>query len=149
MRALAEYLKRLREARDVSQTQVSEKAELSETYYGKIELGQRRPSPTVLYRICAALLCTAEETQHAMTLLAESLMTPAMLALLLATPKRPTRAAGGSAAASPFPSASPPPPSAVAAPPVGRKSRRPASRRARGFSRDSLSDIRCQFPWAA
>lgn len=110
MTSLAEYLKRLREVRDVSQTQVSDKAELSETYYGKIELGQRRPSAAVLGRICAALACTKEETRQAMTILAESMLSPELLELVMMT-KPPTRAGGSAAASVPLVPASPAPPS--------------------------------------
>jgi len=79
MDTLGGFLKLLRSRAGLSQTRVSAAAKLSETYYGKLELGRdRRPSPDVLLRILDALEATESERRYAIRLFA-ALIVPAPL----------------------------------------------------------------------
>jgi transcriptional regulator with XRE-family HTH domain len=55
------FLKALRERAGLTQIELSYKAGLSETYYGKIESGERRPSPRVVLELLQALAATTLE----------------------------------------------------------------------------------------
>ena len=64
METLGALLKGLRERAAVSQEAVSARAQLSETYYGKIEGNKRRPDALTLLRVLAVLDASqAEELQ--------------------------------------------------------------------------------------
>ena len=98
---LGGVLKRLRERAGLSQETVSAKAELSETYYGKIEGGKRRPDPVTLLRVLAVLEATRAEESAAMRLfMATRFPEAVLLKLQAALPARPQR---GPAAASVVP----------------------------------------------
>lgn len=66
--SLGAFLKRRREVSGLSQAAVSERANLSETYYGKVEKGLRRPSDRALTDILAVLDIAKPERQHALWL---------------------------------------------------------------------------------
>jgi len=87
METLPSLLRRIRIRRGLSQEAVSAKARLSETYYGKIEVGKRRPGGEKLLQVLAALECSPEEEQAAITLFAQDLIPPTMLARLRRNPK--------------------------------------------------------------
>jgi len=93
---LAALLKRIRTRASMSQADLSVKAGLSETYYGKIEGESRRPSGDALNALLDALPCTPAERIEAIRLLATSLFPPALLSewqerpgALIAPRKRP------------------------------------------------------------
>lgn len=83
---LVAFLRRLRERAGYSQNELSLKAGLNETYYGKIEGGSRHPSPKALLSVLAALACSTDERQQALRLFAVSRM-PGFLEELLARPQ--------------------------------------------------------------
>jgi transcriptional regulator with XRE-family HTH domain len=93
MPPLAALLKALRERAGLSQVEVSLRAGLSETYYGKIEEGKRRPSAPVLLRILATLAGTAAEEEQAIRLFAEARWPTALLERLTPGPLPGTAAA--------------------------------------------------------
>lgn len=66
---LGAFLREKRNVLGLSQANISEKAGLSETYYGKIEMGQRNPSTETLHRICDALDLNEAERESAFSLL--------------------------------------------------------------------------------
>jgi|SRR5215831_15535653 len=88
---LAALLKRIRVRADIGQDRLSLQAGLSETYYGKIENGRRRPTGAVLNAILDALPCTAEERRDAVRLLVGSYIPQDLLGEWIIT--RPRRGA--------------------------------------------------------
>jgi transcriptional regulator with XRE-family HTH domain len=97
MESWTDYLRSLRERAGLSQIEVSLKAGLHETYYGKIEaygkVGGRRPSIDALIQILAHLACSAEEQQHALRLFALSRFPLAFVDGLAARPQSGTAGA--------------------------------------------------------
>ena len=87
MDPLLEFLKALRERAGLTQIELSFKAGLSETYYGKIESGERRASPRVILELLRALAATTLEEQHAIRLFAESRLPSVFLERLVPTPR--------------------------------------------------------------
>jgi transcriptional regulator with XRE-family HTH domain len=81
-----DFLKALRERAGLTQIELSYKAGLSETYYGKIESGERRPSPRVVLELLRALAATTLEEQHAIRLFAESRLPSVFLERLAPRP---------------------------------------------------------------
>lgn len=63
--SLSAVLKGLRKRRGWAQSLVSEKAAVSETYYGKVERNKRRPTQRVLHRILKALGASDDERADA------------------------------------------------------------------------------------
>jgi transcriptional regulator with XRE-family HTH domain len=81
-----DFLKALRERAGLTQIELSYKAGLSETYYGKIESGERRPSPRVVLELLHALAATTLEEQQAIRLFAESRLPSVFLERLAPRP---------------------------------------------------------------
>jgi transcriptional regulator with XRE-family HTH domain len=101
MARLAPALKGFRERAGLSQIQVSHAAGLSETYYGKIESGGRRPSGPVLMRLLDVFGCSTEERHRAVQLLAGELLPGVLLQYLDGTPPARPREGPGEVAAGP------------------------------------------------
>ena len=92
MDTLGGFLKGLRERAGLSQESVSAKAELSETYYGKIEGDKRRPDALTLLRVLAVLDATQAEESVAIRLFTSARFPAAFLVKLQAAlPARPPR----------------------------------------------------------
>ena len=97
METLGGFLKGLRERASLSQEAVSAKAELSETYYGKIEGDKRRPDALTLLRVLAVLDATAAEESAAIRLFTSARFPAAFVVKLQAAlPPRPTPGATAS-----------------------------------------------------
>jgi transcriptional regulator with XRE-family HTH domain len=60
-RKVAKRLKALRLDRDLTQSDVAEKADMSTNYYAKIERGELRPSVDIYERLAKALKVTASD----------------------------------------------------------------------------------------
>lgn len=60
-RKVAKKLKALRLDRDLTQSDVAEKADMSTNYYAKIERGELRPSVDIYERLAKALKVTASD----------------------------------------------------------------------------------------
>lgn len=60
-RKVAKRLKTLRLDRDLTQSDVAEKADMSTNYYAKIERGELRPSVDIYERLAKALKATASD----------------------------------------------------------------------------------------
>jgi len=60
-RKVAKRLKALRIDRDLTQSDVAEKADMSTNYYAKIERGELRPSVDIYERLAKALKVTASD----------------------------------------------------------------------------------------
>lgn len=60
-RKVAKRLKTLRLDRDLTQSDVAEKADMSTNYYAKIERGELRPSVDIYERLAKALKVTASD----------------------------------------------------------------------------------------
>jgi transcriptional regulator with XRE-family HTH domain len=84
------FLKALRERAGLTQIELSYKAGLSETYYGKIESGERRPTPRVVLELLRALAATMLEEEHAIRLYAESRLPSVFLERLAPRPRMGT-----------------------------------------------------------
>jgi transcriptional regulator with XRE-family HTH domain len=93
MEQLVALLKMLRIRARLSQNELSLKAKLSETYYGKIEGEHRQPSAMALIQILAVLDCSEEEEQQALRLYAKAKF-PGLLEGLM--PSRPPVGTAGS-----------------------------------------------------
>ena len=84
---LLAFLKALRERAGLTQIELSYRAGLSETYYGKIESGERRASPRVILFLLRALAATTLEEQQAIRLFAESRLPSEFLERLAPRPQ--------------------------------------------------------------
>jgi transcriptional regulator with XRE-family HTH domain len=102
--SLARFFQALRRRAKLSQVDVSYRAGLSETYYGKIESGERRPSGTVLMHLLAVLGCSPEDKRQAVWLFTRARFPNELLAELDPNPTPPARPAAapiGTAAPTP------------------------------------------------
>jgi transcriptional regulator with XRE-family HTH domain len=87
MDTLTQLLRRLRTRTGLSQEAISARARLSETAYGKIEVGKRRPSPETLMAVLAALDCSPADEQAVIAVFLQSRFPPALLERLRRNPK--------------------------------------------------------------